>query len=666
MSQSHTNRLINETSPYLLQHAHNPVDWYPWGTEALEKAKAEGKPILLSIGYSACHWCHVMERESFENEEIANQMNELFICIKVDREERPDLDSIYMSATVAMNNGHGGWPMTVFLTPDQAPFFAGTYFPPHDAHGRPGFPRVLQSIARAWSTDQGEVIDQSKDLVRFLKQESEKTSVRLVGETQIAQAIQNLHRGFDTVNGGFSPAPKFPAAASISLLLRFHHNTANPTALKMADHTLTMMAKGGIYDHIGGGFARYSVDEKWLVPHFEKMLYDNALLIRSYVEGWQVTQKTSYLAVVRETLDFTIREMTGPEGGFYSALDADSEGEEGKFYVWTPAQIREVLDSKSAEIFCTAFDISTEGNFEGANIAHPVQSHDELAKQYAMSAADIHQNIADSKVRLLDARNQRIRPGTDDKVITAWNGMMIGAMALGHQITGDQRYLLAAKNAADFIHTHLTDNSELLRTWRAGKAQLRAYLEDYAYLGEGLLDLYEAGGGFQYLARAQVLAKQILEQFSDPKGGALFSTAHNHEELIVRKKEGHDGATPSENAVAANLFARLSQHFNDETSREAAISIIEAFGEDISKMPRAFSKTLHAVDTLLSVPTEIVFCGPADSELAKELRQTVFATYLPHHVIAHQETSGAHPLLEGREATAAETVFVCENFTCLQ
>ena len=666
MSQSHTNRLINETSPYLLQHAHNPVQWYPWGPEALQRAKAEEKPILLSIGYSACHWCHVMERESFENAEIAKQMNESFICIKVDREERPDLDSIYMSATVAMNNGHGGWPMTVFLTPDQAPFFAGTYFPPHDAHGRPGVPRILESIQRAWSNDRAAVLDQSADLVRFLKQESGKSNVRLVGETQISQAVNALHQGFDTVHGGFSPAPKFPAAASISLLLRFHHNTGNPTALKMADHTLSMMAKGGIYDHIGGGFARYSVDEKWLVPHFEKMLYDNALLIRSYVEGWQVTQNPAYLAVVQETLDFVIREMTGPEGGFYSALDADSEGVEGKFYVWTPAEIRSVLDSKSTEIFCTAFDITEEGNFEGASIAHSVQSYADLAKQFALDVTTVKQTLTDAKVSLLQAREQRVRPGTDDKVITAWNGMMIGAMALGHQITGDQRYLVAAQKAADFIHTHLRENEELLRTWRAGKAQLRAYLEDYAYLAEGLLDLYEAGGGFQYLAYAQALANQILEKFSDPAGGALFSTAHDHEELIVRKKEGYDGATPAENAVAANLFARLAQHFHDENSKQAAIGIIEAFGEDIGKMPRAFAKTLHATDTLLSVPTEIVFCGPKDSELARELRQTVFATYLPHRVIAHQEESSAHPLLQGRETTAPETVFVCKNFTCNQ
>ena len=666
MSQSYTNRLANETSPYLLQHAHNPVHWYPWGTEALDKAKTEDKPILLSIGYSACHWCHVMERESFENAEIAKQMNESFICIKVDREERPDLDSIYMSATVAMNNGHGGWPMTVFLTPDQAPFFAGTYFPPHDAHGRPGFPRILQSIQRAWSNDRAAVLDQSDDLVRFLKQESGKSSVRLVGETQISQAVQALHQGFDTTHGGFSPAPKFPAAASISLLLRFHHTTNNPTALNMADHTLSMMAKGGIYDHIGGGFARYSVDEKWLVPHFEKMLYDNALLIRSYVEGWQITQNPTYLAVVKETLDFTIREMTGPEGGFYSALDADSEGEEGKFYVWTPAQIREVLDSKNAELFCTAFDISEEGNFEGANIAHPVQSHEDLAKQFAMETTDVRQALGDSKVRLLEAREKRVRPGTDDKVITAWNGMMIGAMALGYQITGDKRYLLAAQKAADFIHTNLTKESELLRTWRAGKAQLRAYLEDYAYLAEGLLDLYEAGGGFQYLSRAQALANQILEKFSGPHGGALFSTAHDHEDLIVRKKEGYDGATPSENAVAANLFARLAQHFQDEKCKETAIGIIEAFGEDIGKMPRAFCKTLQAADTLLSVPTEIVFCGPAHSSLGQELRQTFYATYLPHRVIAHQETDTAHPLLQGRDKTATETVFVCQNFTCLE
>jgi len=666
MSKSHTNRLADETSPYLLQHAHNPVNWYPWGQEALTKAKKEDKPILLSIGYSACHWCHVMERESFENEDIAVLMNDSFVCIKVDREERPDLDSIYMAATVAMNDGHGGWPMTVFLTPDQAPFFAGTYFPPQDAHGRPGFPRVLDSLKRAWNNDRSTLLSQSQQLVDYLKVDGTKNGTRGVGETQIAQAVQSLHNGFDTVHGGFSPAPKFPAAASISLLMRFHHNTGNPTALHMANHTLKMMAQGGIYDHIGGGFARYSVDEKWLVPHFEKMLYDNALLIGTYVEAWQLTQDPLYLNVIKETLDFILREMTGSEGGFYSALDADSEGEEGKFYVWTPEQIHDVLPSKSAELFCTAYDISDEGNFEGVNIPHPVRDHLALAAQFSMSAEQVQTDLFDSKAALLAARETRVRPGTDDKIITAWNGMMIGAMSLGYQVTNDKRYLGAAQQAADFIKTHLTQDGRLLRTWRAGKSQLDAYLEDYAYLGEGLLELYEAGGGYQYLEQAQSLATQILTFFSDPQGGSLYATARDHEQLIIRKKEGHDGATPSDNGVAACLFARLGQHFHNENLTDASIAIIEGFGEDIGKMPRAFSKSLLAADTLLSVPTELVFAGPKDSQLANDLKATAFSAFLPHRVIAHQEDNCTHPLLEGRKSVDTETVFVCQNFTCLE
>ena len=664
MSDSPSNRLIHETSPYLLQHAHNPVDWYPWGEEALSRAKKEDKPILLSIGYSACHWCHVMERESFENPDTAALMNKWFICIKVDREERPDLDSIYMSATVAMNKGHGGWPMTVFLTPDQSPFFAGTYFPPQDLQGTPGFPRVLEALNKAWNNDRNALLEQSNDLVRYLRQESAAKSIRSVDENQISQAVQNLYSNFDTSFGGFSPAPKFPAAASISLLLRFYHNTKNPHALKMADHTLTMMADGGIYDHIGGGFARYSVDEKWLVPHFEKMLYDNALLTRSYVEGWQVTQNPTYLAVVRETLDFTLREMTGPEGGFYSALDADSEGEEGKFYVWTPKQIKATLGSKDAEIFCTAFDITEAGNFEGNNIAHPVQTISALAEQFAMTADEVRKSLATSKGKLLDARELRTRPGTDDKVITAWNGMMIGAMALGHQITQDNRYLEAANQAVDFIDKQLTQGNRLLRTWRAGKSQISGYLEDYAYLAEGLIDLYEAGGQMKHLERAQKLANQMVSLFSDSDGGAFYSTAHDQEELLIRKKENQDSATPSDNAVAANVFARLGQHLHEEAFKEAAISIIEGLGEDIIKMPQIFCKTLQAVDFLLSEPLEVVFCGPRNSELGLELKQTVSATFAPHRVIAHQEEGSTHPLLQGRETIQTETVLICHNFTC--
>ncbi len=664
MSDLPTNRLIEETSPYLLQHAHNPVDWYPWCEEALQKAKEEDKPILLSIGYSACHWCHVMERESFENADTAALMNDWFVCIKVDREERPDLDSLYMAATVAMNQGHGGWPMTVFLTPDQSPFFAGTYFPPQDLQGTPGFPRVLQALNKAWTNDRKALLEQSDDLVKYLKQESASKTLRSIGEPQIQQAIQNLYNSFDTTYGGFSPAPKFPAAASISLLLRFYHNTGNPHALKMADHTLSMMADGGIYDHIGGGFARYSVDEKWLVPHFEKMLYDNALLTRSYVEGWQVTQNPTYLDVVRETLDFTLREMTNPDGGFYSALDADSEGEEGKFYVWTPEQIRSALSSKDAELFCAAFDISEEGNFEGASIAHPVQTKTALADQFAMKPEEVAQSLRDSKSKLLEIRESRVRPGIDDKVITAWNGMMIGAMALGYQITQDKRYLDAASRAAGFIAEKLTQDGRLLRTWRSGRAQISAYLEDYAYLSEGLIELYEASGEITFLERAQVLAKQMVDLFSDPKGGAFYSTAHDQEKLLIRKKESKDGATPSDNAVAANVFARLAKHFHQESYREAAVGIIEGLGDDILKMPQVYSKTLQAADYLLSEPLEVVFCGPKSSPKAQELKQTLFATYFPQRVIAHQAPSATHPLLEGRESIDTETVLICHNYTC--
>lgn len=666
MPETKTNRLANETSPYLLQHAHNPVDWFPWGEEALEKSRAEDKPILLSIGYSACHWCHVMERESFENPATAKLMNEWFVCVKVDREERPDIDSIYMAATVAMNHGQGGWPMTVFLTPEQAPFFAGTYFPPQDAHGRPGFPKLLSSLNDAWQNDRPSVLNQSKSLVRHLSDDAKQDTTQAVSLRQIDQAVGQLHKSFDPIHGGFSPAPKFPAAASISLLLRTNHRRPHLRTLHMANHTLEKMALGGIYDHVGGGFARYSVDEEWLVPHFEKMLYDNALLTRAYGQAWQQTKNPLFLKVVRETLDFVLRELTGDQGGFYSALDADSEGEEGKFYVWSEEEIRRVLPASLTELFCCAYDVSEAGNFEGHNILRATQTHEDLVSQFGMTQPEIRKNLRAALDILLEQRTQRTRPGTDDKVITEWNGMMIGAMALGAQITGDTRYLDAAKKSADFIEAQLTRSGRLLRTWRKGKGQLQGYLEDYAFLSEGLLDLYEAGGGAAYLMRARDLAATMLHAFGDPEGGALYATAHDHEALIVRKKEGYDGATPSANGVAACVLARLAQHFHDDAFRNSAISIIESFGETISKMPRAFCKTLHAVDTLLHHPIEIALCGHAQAPHAKEMRETVFATYLPNRVIAHEEQGHDHPLLEGRAGQEVPMVYVCRDFTCQQ
>ncbi|MGB0910665.1 MAG: thioredoxin domain-containing protein, partial [Nitrospirales bacterium] len=495
------NQLIHETSPYLLQHAYNPVDWYPWNHEALTRAKHENKPILLSIGYSACHWCHVMEHESFENNEIASLMNAHFINIKVDREERPDLDEIYMQATVAMNQGHGGWPMTVFLTPDQEPIFAGTYFPPTDKWGRPGFSTVLQNIAAGWEKDQESITKQATRFTSRLRDSIRVTSPMTVGQTEIETAIEQYTKDFDPTHGGFGQAPKFPPATGLSFLLRQYHQSNDEPTLRMVKKTLDAMAGGGLYDHIGGGFARYSTDDRWLVPHFEKMLYDNALLAHTYVEAYQVTQDEQYRRIATETLDYILREMTSAEGGFHSATDADSEGVEGKFFVWSPQQIRAVIpNTEDAKQFCAYYDITDEGNWEHQSIPNTPKTLEQVATELDCSPEDLWATIERVRPMVYQARLQRVPPGLDDKIITAWNGMMIRAMAEASRVFGHQRYLDAATRAADFLLTTLAQpGNRLLRTYRKGKAHLNACLEDYAYLAEALIDLYEAGASERYL-----------------------------------------------------------------------------------------------------------------------------------------------------------------------
>ncbi|RPI09594.1 MAG: thioredoxin domain-containing protein, partial [Zetaproteobacteria bacterium] len=595
----HTNRLVRETSPYLLQHAHNPVDWYPWGAEALARAKAEDKPIVLSIGYSACHWCHVMERESFEDETVAALLNRHFVSVKVDREERPDLDDIYMAATLALNGGQGGWPMTVFLTPDQEPFFAGTYFPPTDRFGRPGFASLLTQIADLWERRRGDLIEQARTLTEHLRDRTGPGAGGNVGEEEIRAAVRELAAGFDPTYGGFGPAPKFPPSAQLGLLLRHHRRSADAAVLAMATKTLDCMAQGGMYDQIGGGFARYSTDERWLVPHFEKMLYDNALLAKAYLEGFQVTGNPFYARIAREILDYVLREMTGPDGGFYSATDADSEGEEGKFFVWTPAEVEAVLGPEEGAKLCAYYDITDEGNWEGKSIPHTPRSVERVASRLSVPAEELRRSLEAGRARLYEARRRRTPPGLDDKVLTAWNGMMLGALAEGSRALGELRYLEAAARAADFLLATLRRaDGRLLRTYRQGKAHLNAYLEDYAFLTEGLVDLYEAGGHVRYLREAAGLAERILEDFGD-EVGALYDTAKNHEALIVRHKDGADGAVPSANAVAASTLARLAVHLGRADFRERAVAAIQAYGKVIAQHPRAFCRSLCVVDFLL-------------------------------------------------------------------
>ncbi len=664
------NQLIHETSPYLLQHAYNPVEWYPWNHDALKRAKQENKPILLSIGYSACHWCHVMEHESFENDEIAALMNTHFINIKVDREERPDLDEIYMQATVTMNQGHGGWPMTVFLTPDQEPIFAGTYFPPTDKWGRPGFATVLKNIAVAWEKDKESIVKQAAQFTNQLRKSIGVTSPMTVGQTEIETAVEQYSRDFDPQHGGFGQAPKFPPATGLSFLLRQYHRTRQEHTLTIVRKTLDSMAAGGIYDHIGGGFARYSTDKRWLVPHFEKMLYDNALLARTYIEAYQITQDEYYRRIATETLDYILREMTSAEGGFYSATDADSEGIEGKFFVWTPQQIQSVVVNKEdAKRFCAYYDITDEGNWERKSIPNTPKTLEQVATDLTCSPEELWTTIERVRPMVYQARLQRIPPGLDDKVITSWNGMMIGAMAEAGRVLGDQRYLDAATRTADFLLTTLVQpDNRLLRTYRQGKAHLNACLEDYAYLAEALIDLYEAGSSERYLHEAVGLAERIIQDFSDQEQGGFFTTAIDHESLILRSREGPDGAIPSGNAVAASALARLSFHFNREDFREGSTKAIRAYGHHIAQIPRGYAKSLIVVDLLLNGPIEFAMVGQPGESNYDQLRSEVDRHFVPNRIIAHQNDEDAettHPLLKGKTLVDGKAaLYLCRNFAC--
>jgi len=666
------NRLFHETSPYLLQHAYNPVDWYPWGPEALQVAKEQNRPILLSIGYSACHWCHVMERESFESESIASLMNRHFVCIKVDREERPDLDEIYMAATVAMNHGQGGWPMTVFLTPEQQPFFAGTYFPPDDRWGRPGFSNLLRKIAEVWSQDAAGLRSQAQELTARLHREWQTPNPVSISDEILDTVVHDFSQDFDARFGGFGTAPKFPPAAGLSLLLRCYRRSGDAKALQMVTKTLDAMAAGGLYDHIGGGFARYSTDERWLVPHFEKMLYDNALLARTYLEAYQVTKRASYRQVVTEMLDYILREMTDPEGGFYSATDADSEGVEGKFFVWTPQELREVLNNdEDVRRFCACYDITAQGNWEHTNIPNRMRAIEAVARELDVTVDELQETVKRVRPILYEARRRRVPPGLDDKIITAWNGMMISAMAEAGRVLGRSNYIEIARRTADFLlRTHRTVDGRLLRTSRKGRAHLEAVLEDYAYLGEGLVDLYEACGDERYLEAARMLAERLLESYQDFDHGGFFTTAKEHETLILRGREGADGATPSGNAVAATLLARLSFHLDRQDFREAAIGAIRAYGKQMTRYPRAFAKSLALVDLLTEGPVELALVGQTDDPGFSALLQAMREVYLPNRIIAAThivDGSSGHPLLAGKKmVNGRAALYLCRNFSCQQ
>jgi uncharacterized protein YyaL (SSP411 family) len=659
------NRLAFETSPYLLQHAGNPVDWYPWGEEALERARREDKPIFLSIGYAACHWCHVMERESFENPSIAALLNQHFVSIKVDREERPDLDDIYMAATVAVSGG-GGWPMSVFLTPAREPFFAGTYFPPSDRYGRPGFPNLLSRIAELWEKERPALFEQAKELTRHIRQQAETASPAPIRADTIDLAVLQLSQSYDATYGGFGSAPKFPPHQALRLLLNHHRRSGEARALEMVRGTLDGMKNGGIYDHVGGGFARYSTDERWLVPHFEKMLYDNAQLTIAYLEAFQVTEDPEYRRVAIETLDYVIREMQGEDGGYFSATDADSEGEEGKFFVFLPEDIDDILGKDAAEAFCLYYDITVQGNWEGKNVLNTPRPLAAVAEDLGTSAELLQAQLTRSREAVYAARRERVPPLLDDKVLAAWNGLMIEAMAEGYRVLRDPRYLESAVRAARFVCERLArPDAGLYRTARAGKAHIRAFLEDYAYMSSALISLYEAGGDQRWLHDALRLGERLIRDFG-AEGGAFFQTEAEGE-LIARVREGHDGALPNPNAVAAHALLRLGHHFDRADLLARAEAALTVYAASIARIPRAFPTALRVLTLLLEGPTELVLVGAPAAPDTEALSRALARVYLPNRQLtlcAPDEASDL-PAARGKSLVAGKAaLYICRHFTC--
>ncbi|HVW45458.1 MAG TPA: thioredoxin domain-containing protein [Solirubrobacterales bacterium] len=656
-----TNRLAGETSPYLLQHAENPVDWYPWGEEALGRARAEDLPILLSVGYSACHWCHVMERESFEDADTAAFMNANFVCVKVDREERPDVDAIYMEAVQGFT-GQGGWPMTVFLDPDGVPFFGGTYFPPDDSRGMPSFRMVMEAVLEAFRGKREEIRERAGAMVGRLEALSKIAPGGAPSSEQLSAAVTTLLSRGDPANGGFGRAPKFPPSDSLELLM------SRRTGLDQVERTLDAMLAGGIYDQIGGGFARYAVDSAWLVPHFEKMLYDNALLARAYLHGRQVLGHERYRRVCEETLDWLLREMRGPEGGFYSAYDADSEGEEGKFYVWTPAEMRAVLERLAAvgargpdaepapldpEAILAYYGVTEAGNFEGRNILHLAEG----------AAAPAPAGLDAARAALLAARAERIGPGLDDKRLCSWNALAIAALAEAGAVLGRPDYLDAATACAEFVLASMRDaDGRLLRTYKDGRAHLNAYLEDHAFLVEALLTLYEAGFDPRWFAAARALAETMIERFGDAERGGFFTTASDHEKLIARRKEVGDHPIPAGQSSAALGLLRLATLSGEARFAERAVGVFALFGEPMVSHPDSFAHLLRALDFHLASKREVALVGRDRGALEAVVR----AEFRPNVVVAAGPAGAVEPpLLDARTEIGGEAAaYVCEGFAC--
>jgi uncharacterized protein YyaL (SSP411 family) len=660
------NRLAQATSPYLLQHADNPVDWYEWGDEAFLRARQEDKPILLSVGYAACHWCHVMERESFEDHDIAALMNEHFVSVKVDREERPDVDAIYMDAVQTMS-GQGGWPMTVFLTPDGEPFFAGTYFPPEDHHGLPGFRRVLEGLAGAWRERRDEILAQGKQIVAALGRNSAfQPSPDPLDEGILRQAHGALHQTFDSEWGGFGLAPKFPQPMSLEFELRMHLRDYHDS-LDMVTVTLDRMASGGIRDHLGGGFHRYSTDRLWLVPHFEKMLYDNAQLARLYAEAWQVSGRDPYRRVADETLEYLLREMRHPDGGFFSAQDADSEGVEGKFFVWSYDE----LVNEAGEAVAAYFGATPDGNWDAANILWTPRPLEDAAGEAGMSPADLSAAVAEARPKLLRLREHRVKPSTDDKILACWNGLAISALARCGRIFGVPRYVEAAVQAAEFVLSALRrPDGRLLRAWRDGRTSGPAYVDDHALMAAACLDLYETTFDVRWFTEARTLADELIRLFHDPDKGGFFQTGSDAEGLVIRPKELFDNAVPSGNSVAAEVLQRLALLTGEAEYERAGVSALRLVRELLARAPTGFGHALGALDLYLSAAKEIAIVGEPEDRATRELIGEVWKRYRPNAVLAvaapgDDVAAKTVPLLEGRDAVDGKpAAYVCERFVC--
>jgi len=674
------NRLINEKSPYLLQHAYNPVDWYPWGAEAFEKAKRENKPIFLSIGYSTCHWCHVMERESFEDPEVAKLMNEVFVSIKVDREERPDIDSIYMTVCQMMT-GSGGWPLTIIMTPDKKPFFAGTYFPKESRFGRIGMTQLVPRIKEIWTTKRDEIVNSANQITSALQQATKESLGDKLDEFTLRVAYNQLAERFDTMHGGFGRAPKFPTPHNLLFLLRYWKRASNEDALEMVENTLQAMRLGGIYDHVGFGFHRYSTDAEWFLPHFEKMLYDQALLAMAYIEAYQVTGKEEYKKAAREIFTYVLRDMTSPQGGFYSAEDADSEGEEGKFYLWTEEEIRAVLGKEEADLTIDVFNVEEGGNFSeeatgrstARNILHLKKSIPAIASQLKISEQELEQRLEAAREKLFSVREKRIHPHKDDKILTDWNGLMIAALAKGAQVLNEPKYGEAAKRAVDFILKNLRKpDGRLLHRYRDGQAAIPAHVDDYAFFTWGLLELYEATFDVNYLQTSIDLNRDLITHFWDDINGGFYFTADDGENLLLRNKEIYDGAIPSGNSAAMLNLLRLDRITTNSNFEEMAEKIGSAFSKTIKQFPAAHTELMVALDFGVGPSYEVVIVGDSQADDTKAMIKAIRRQFVPNKVVLLRQTEKEEPdIIRIAEFTKSQlslegkaTAYVCLNYVC--